>query len=68
MASPAEWSHTLACIECGAVSAIGHRWRAYRCDDPDTGEPPELAFYCPICAAAEFGVGPVHAPVDLRDL
>lgn len=30
-------------------------WRGYRTDDPELDEPPELAFYCPPCAVAEFG-------------
>jgi hypothetical protein len=46
----------LECIECGTVAvatAVG--WRAYRIDNPDEGDPPELAFYCPVCAEREFG-------------
>jgi hypothetical protein len=57
MPSPAP-PFTLACIECGTVSAANpsaHGWRGYRCDDPDNDEPPALAFYCPVCAVAEFG-------------
>jgi hypothetical protein len=30
-------------------------WQAYRVDEPFSGELPELAFYCPICAFTEFG-------------
>jgi hypothetical protein len=47
----------LECVECGRVSdpeAIG--WIAIRCDDPDRDEPPEIAFYCPVCTLAEFGI------------
>ena len=50
--------HPLFCIECGTESApapSAHGWRGYRCDDPDLDEPPALAFYCPVCAVAEFG-------------
>jgi hypothetical protein len=41
------------CAECGKVwlPAESERWEAYLTDD----EPPELAFYCPECAAREFG-------------
>jgi hypothetical protein len=43
------------CAECGAVwlPADEDRWAAYLTDD----EPPEIAFYCPSCAAVEFGDG-----------
>jgi hypothetical protein len=47
----------LRCVECRSQSgllALG--WLAVRCDDPETDGPPELAFYCPECARAEFGV------------
>jgi hypothetical protein len=48
--------HVLACVECPRVSTITARgWKAYRADDPETDEPPQLAFYCPDCARAEFG-------------
>jgi hypothetical protein len=44
------------CCECGISSgAFWIRWRAYRIDDPELGEPPALAFYCPACADREFG-------------
>ncbi len=33
-------------------------------DNVDEGDEPELAFYCPWCAAAEFGAPP---PPRLRD-
>jgi hypothetical protein len=46
----------LACAECPRVSSVSARgWKAYRSDDPETEEPPELAFYCPDCARREFG-------------
>jgi hypothetical protein len=32
-------------------------WRAYRVDDPDTDEPPAVAFFCQACAEREFGYG-----------
>ena len=44
------------CVECSTPS--GGRWtgwRAYRVDDPEVNEPPQLAFYCPTCALREFG-------------
>jgi len=47
---------TVACCECGISSgAYWVGWRAYRTDDPETDEPPALAFYCPACADREFG-------------
>ena len=47
----------LRCAECGRVwlPSDGDRWRALRIDDPTTGEPPELGFFCPDCAEREFG-------------
>lgn len=48
--------HVLACAECPRVSSVTARgWKAYRVDDVDESEPPELAFYCPDCAGREFG-------------
>jgi hypothetical protein len=48
----------VSCIECGCLSGLAWAgWRAYRVDDPEYDEPPALAFYCPGCAAAEFGHG-----------
>jgi hypothetical protein len=48
--------NTVECRECGISSgAFWIRWRAYRCDDPERDEQPELAFYCPACADREFG-------------
>jgi hypothetical protein len=44
------------CAECTCSSGLYWQgWRAFRVDDPDTDEPPALAFYCPSCAAREFG-------------
>jgi hypothetical protein len=57
MSSPAP-PYALSCIECGTESVgapSAHGWRGYRCDDPDLDEAPALAFYCPLCAVAEFG-------------
>ena len=54
MASPPERKKRLQCVECGAQTVIAHRWRAYR-TDVDLEDPPAVAFYCPDCAAAEFG-------------
>jgi hypothetical protein len=41
------------CTECGRpwMPADAERWQALLTDD----EPPELAFYCPDWAKAEFG-------------
>jgi hypothetical protein len=44
------------CVECGRISGpywIG--WRACRIDEPDSGEGPEIALFCPACADREFG-------------
>jgi hypothetical protein len=38
----------------GAASG-GGTWQAYRTDEPFSGDAPGLAFYCPVCAFAEFG-------------
>lgn len=52
-------THSISCQECGSLSSLRwHGWRAYRADDPETGEPPTLAFYCPACAEREFGARP----------
>ena len=54
----------LVCVECGASSGpLARSWLALRCDDPENDEPPELAFYCPSCAEAEFDISltPRHA-------
>jgi hypothetical protein len=51
----------LYCIECGCCSGErGKGWVAVRCDDPDPDvhDPPAVAFYCPPCAASEFGYRP----------
>lgn len=49
--------HIFGCAECSHVSsAFATGWKAYRVDDPEDGNgPPELAFYCPVCAEREFG-------------
>jgi hypothetical protein len=47
--------HQLQCVQCGCASglyAIG--WRGYLAVDPELGEAPELAFFCPTCAEQEF--------------
>jgi hypothetical protein len=44
------------CTECGECSGLlWTGWRAYRVDEPGSGEPPQLVFYCPACAEREFG-------------
>jgi hypothetical protein len=46
----------LRCAECRTISSSdASGWRGYRTDDPEEGEPPALAFYCPVCAEREFG-------------
>jgi hypothetical protein len=47
----------LECVECAVDSGwFARGWLAIRCEDPNKDEPPELAFYCAICARAELGV------------
>jgi hypothetical protein len=47
---------TITCAECKCSSGLNwHGWRAIRTDDVELGEPPALAFYCPVCALREFG-------------
>ncbi|MGH3003471.1 MAG: hypothetical protein ACRDM1_12570 [Gaiellaceae bacterium] len=47
---------TVTCVECRSSSGLRWAgWRAYRVDEPELNEPPTLAFYCPTCAAREFG-------------
>ena len=52
-------SHTTSvvyCAQCGTEDrGRWAGWRAYRIDDLELEEPPALAFFCPVCAAAEFG-------------
>jgi hypothetical protein len=40
------------CVECDArwLPADEARWEAYLTDD----EPPNVVFYCPVCAEREF--------------
>ena len=50
-------TRTVTCVECHCSSGLYWRnWGAYRIDEPETGEPPALAFYCPTCAEREFGI------------
>jgi RNase P subunit RPR2 len=52
---PAEPRRT-TCEECGAIAdESGKGWRGYRMDNPEEGEPPAVAWYCPSCAEREFG-------------
>lgn len=42
---------TVQCTECRCESDLRWRgWRAYRIEDPEGDEPPEIAFYCPECS------------------
>ena len=57
----------LCCVECGCCSGeLGRGWVAFRCDDPDDGDGPEIAIWCPICAAEEFGYRPDIAATYVR--
>jgi hypothetical protein len=51
-----ETARVVCCAECGCSSGLRWAgWRAIRIDEPEYDEPPAIAFYCPTCAAAEFG-------------
>lgn len=57
----------LVCTECGCTCCeLGKGWVAYTCLDPDDVDPPALAIYCPVCAAAEFGHRPDIAATYVR--
>jgi hypothetical protein len=46
----------LFCVECGTLSDHkAERWRAYIAFIEEDDESPEVAVYCPDCAAFEFG-------------
>lgn len=48
-------ARVVRCEECGRSSGLRSRgWGAYRYDEPETSEPPLIAFYCPTCAENEF--------------
>jgi hypothetical protein len=55
----------LKCVECGGTSGWRARgWKAIRCSDEEQDDPPELAFYCPLCAWAEFGIEVRRPPLN----
>jgi hypothetical protein len=60
--------HVIVCVECGAMSATPSTrgWRGYRTGDPELADPPELAFYCPVCAVKEFGSPRLPSPTGTR--
>ena len=45
----------LVCVECGATSTDGHRWRAELAPDHVGGDELEVPVYCPPCWQQEFG-------------
>jgi hypothetical protein len=52
----------LECVGCGFLSqGRAWKWRGYRTDEPETRDEPEVLFYCPTCAAREFG------PIESRN-
>jgi hypothetical protein len=44
----------LRCAQCGDVSADARGWRGGRTDEPASGDPPTIAFWCAECWQAEF--------------
>jgi hypothetical protein len=62
MAEPAEQRqpeaaqvNLLRCVQCRSLSGLyAAGWRGYRTDDPELGEPPTLAFFCPACSTGQF--------------
>jgi hypothetical protein len=44
----------LRCGECSCVSPTARGWLAFIVFDPEDGEPPEVATYCPPCADREM--------------
>jgi len=49
-------ANTVTCVECGTSSGLNWRgWLAYRVEDPEQEDPPELGFYCPVCAERDLG-------------
>jgi hypothetical protein len=47
--------NTINCAECGRSSdSLWIGWGAYRVEDPEAGEPPELALFCPFCISREL--------------
>jgi hypothetical protein len=48
--------HLLVCTECDATSTNGVGWRGVlTVGDEEAEEIEEVAVYCPVCAAREFG-------------
>ena len=45
----------LVCVECGASSAEGARWKAEFVTDGELEDDDEIAVYCPACWNREFG-------------
>ena len=48
----------LRCEECWCVSDSGMFWFGYIAEDPEDGEGPVIAVYCPPCAAKHFDAKP----------
>ena len=45
----------MCCVVCGCSTGDEvEGWTALCCNDPEPGEAPNIAFYCPPCATAEF--------------
>jgi hypothetical protein len=48
----------LTCVECGCVSEHGRAWFGLIVEDPEDGEGPVVATYCPPCAERELDAAP----------
>ena len=48
----------MRCEECWCVSESGAGWFGYISEDPEQGERPLVATYCPPCAARRFEAQP----------
>jgi hypothetical protein len=47
--------HLLFCVECGSRSGLrADGWRGYRVDAAESGLPPTILFFCPVCASRIF--------------
>ena len=48
----------LQCVACWCVSDLGRGWIGFIAEDPEDGEGPAVATYCPPCAERELEAAP----------